>query len=299
MELHQIRYVMRVAETRNFSQAARTLLITQPTLTQQVAKLEAELGVRLFSRTTRSVSLTNAGRDFVIYGSRVLDAELNLLEAMGAYRSASKNLVRVGVVSSVNLFGFTRYLADFSATHNDTQLEISQSTTEELAKELLDLKVDIAFINAGILKSHTERFLDIKTLMKEDICAILPQNHPMAQQRTVRIEELSTCEIVTYEDLHSVSAIVVETMHKTGYSPRIGADCSNINVLLQRVTNGMISFLPPTLLLGNKTQGVSIVPMDTPCQYDISVALVKERKNIIAATLLRDFILDAVAPKEV
>lgn len=298
MELNQIRYVLRVAELQGFSNAARSLGISQPTLTQQISRLEAELGVRLFTRTTRSVSLTNAGRDFVIYGAQVLDAKNNLLEVLGAYKTATNGIVRLGIMPDAGMLGYSHVFSDFSSKYPDVQLEISQASSEDLARELLDFKVDIAIINARQVNANMTRFLEISTLLEENVCALVASNHPLAHRRSVHFTDLADCKAVLFEDAQSVPAEVLRAMRSAGCQPRASEACSKFDALLAQVAQGGLSFLPPSLLTRFHSDGVAAVPLEPPFLYNVSLALASNRNHLFTTASLRSYLLESLSGKE-
>ena len=111
MELNQIRYTVNVAECKSFSKAAAKLSVSQPTLTQQIGKLEAELGVLLFNRTTRTISLTEAGMDFVTYATHVLEDYDVLKETMKKYADINDGRLNIGIMPDASIFGLTSFLS--------------------------------------------------------------------------------------------------------------------------------------------------------------------------------------------
>src|ERR1700684_4698653 len=136
MEFHQLRYVCAIADTGTFSRAAERCQISQPSLSQQVLKLEAELGTKLFARRGRSIRLTEAGRAFI-------PRARTILEQMEAARSTAadqntdfRGSVTVGVIPTVAPYLIPSYAAGFAKKYPDAKLRIVEETTSVLGEGL-------------------------------------------------------------------------------------------------------------------------------------------------------------------
>src|ERR1700742_762299 len=146
MEFHQLRYVCAIAETGSFSRAAERCQVAQPSLSQQILKLEKDLGAKLFDRLGRSVRLTESGRAFIPYAR-------SILEQMEAARScvALKNVdtrgsVAVGVIPTIAPYLMPRYTAAFARKYPNAKLRIVEQTTPELIESLRERSIDFAIL---------------------------------------------------------------------------------------------------------------------------------------------------------
>ena len=167
MEISQIRYVLYVAEYKSFSKAAQQLSVTQPTLTQQIGKLENELGVSLFRRTTRTVSLTEVGLDFVTYASRVMESLEDLYEVMRMHKSSMNGIIHIGIMPHASHFNLAKRISAFAYRNDLMTLDINQASSGELAAELLDRKTDVAFIDLKSIDEHLHASLELTLLCQE------------------------------------------------------------------------------------------------------------------------------------
>lgn len=146
MEFRQLRYVCAVAETGNFSRAAERCRIAQPSLSQQVLKLEKDLGARLFDRLGRSVRLTEAGRAFVAHARSILE-EIEAARSSVADQNADlRGTVVVGVIPTVAPYLIPSYAAAFAKKYPDARLRIVEETTSLLVEGLRDLSIDVAIL---------------------------------------------------------------------------------------------------------------------------------------------------------
>ncbi|MEG2119502.1 MAG: LysR family transcriptional regulator, partial [Pseudoflavonifractor sp.] len=124
MDLVQLRYAVKVAETENFSRAAEQCFVTQPTLSQRIHQLEQELGVPLFERSTRRVSLTDAGRLFVAKAQIILADADRLAEEMEGERRRIKGSLSIGVLTTLSHLNIPQYLSSFQQQYPNIAVEL-------------------------------------------------------------------------------------------------------------------------------------------------------------------------------
>ncbi|WP_104063620.1 LysR substrate-binding domain-containing protein [Arthrobacter sp. 4R501] len=186
MELRQLRYFLVVADELHFGRAAERLHITQPPLTVAVRRLERELGVQLFDRTTRRVALTAAGEAFK---DRVQAAVADLDDAAGdvADVAAGKSgKIRVGFVSSASYTAVPEAIRAFRQHRPRINLVLNPLTSGEQIEQLLDGSLDLGLIrDPGDVPG-----LNLELLSTEDLVVVLPDSHRLAAAEEVRPQDL-------------------------------------------------------------------------------------------------------------
>jgi len=186
MELRQLRYFLTVADELHFGKAAERLHITQPPLTVAVKGLERELGVQLFDRTTRRVTLTPAGEAF---RDRVSAAVADLDSAAGdvADVAAGKSgRINVGFVSSASYTTVPEAIRTFRQHRPRVDLVLNPLTSGEQIEQLLDGDLDVGLVrDPGDVPG-----LHLELLSTEDLVVVLPETHPLAGQKEVRAQDL-------------------------------------------------------------------------------------------------------------
>ncbi|HZD48556.1 MAG TPA: LysR family transcriptional regulator, partial [Silvibacterium sp.] len=136
MEFHQLRYVCAVAETGSFSRAAERCHVAQPSLSQQILKLEEDLGAKLFDRLGRSVRLTEAGRAFLPHARSILHQMEAARTGVEDKRTDVRGSVAVGVIPTIAPYLMPHYVATFSKKYADARLRIVEETTPVLVEGL-------------------------------------------------------------------------------------------------------------------------------------------------------------------
>ena len=201
MDRYQLRYFLAVAETGNFSKAAAKVNVTQPTLSVGIAKLEEQVGARLFERTTRRVSLTAAGSRFLGHARRISqEYEMALRDVSEA---PQLKRVRAGVLNTVFSRDLERVVAAHAAQDSDETLELLDGSERDLANRLTDGRLDVALT---ILRPGLERFAQEK-LRHESYVLIVPSTHKLANTPAIDGGELSGETMIVRRQCEALSEI--------------------------------------------------------------------------------------------
>jgi LysR family transcriptional regulator, hydrogen peroxide-inducible genes activator len=253
MELHQLRYFCAVAETGSFSRAAEQSHVSQPSLSQQILKLEGELGARLFDRLGRSVRLTDVGKTLLPRARAVLHD----LEAAKGEVIEQKDFiggsVTVGVIPTVAPYFLPPVLTAFARKFPQAHLTVVEEITPVLLERLRAGTIDVALLALPI-RGHE---FDAIPLLTEPLFAVLPKKHPLARRRTLFLKDLRKEPFLLLRDGHCFRDTVVGACDRARLSPQIIFESGQFSSLLSLVSTGM---------------GVSIVPKmavkeNSSCRY--------------------------------
>ena len=198
MEIHQLKYFCAVAETGSFSRAAVRSHVSQPSLSQQIMKLEDELGVRLFDRLGRSVRLTEPGKAFLPRARSVLH-ELEAARGDVADRTDSvSGEVTIGAIPTVAPYILPRVLSSFARKVPAAHVSVVEHNTAVLLERLRAGTVDLALLALPVRGNEFESF----PLLTEPLFAVLPKKHPLATRRTTSLKDLRDQPFLLLRDGH-------------------------------------------------------------------------------------------------
>src|ERR1700760_2640823 len=158
MEIHQLRYVCAIAETGSFSRAAERCQIAQPSLSQQVMKLEEDLGAKLFDRLGRSIRLTEAGRAFLPHARSILHHMEAARSGVADLCSDVRGTVAVGVIPTIAPYLMPRHTAAFAKKYPEAKLRIVEEVTPVLVESLRNISVDLAILSLPLRHKDLEVF---------------------------------------------------------------------------------------------------------------------------------------------
>ena len=270
MEFHQLRYVCAIAETGSFSRAAERCQIAQPSLSQQILKLEEDLGAKLFDRLGRSVRLTEAGRAFMPHARSILEQMEAARSSVADKKADVRGSVAVGVIPTIAPYLMPRYTAVFAKRYPDAKLRIVEETTPVLVESLRDLTIDLAILALPL--RHKD--LDLFPICTEPLLAVLPKNHPRAAAESLALKDLRGESFVMLRDGHCFRDLSLAACTHARITPNIAFESGQFSSLFGMVAAGV---------------GVSLVPemaidRNAGCRY-VRLSDARATRTIVAAVL--------------
>ena len=293
MELRQLRYLVALADERNFTRAAQREHVAQPALSQQIRRLEAEVGVPLVDRTTRRVALTEAGEILVERARRALaeiqagEAELQELAGIRAGR------VVIGAMPTLGPFDLPLLLALYHARYPEVELLVHEEPSEDLAERLRSDEIDVAFLS--VTRRIKGDGLKFQRLATEEVVAVLPHGHPLAHKDAVRLEELADERFIAFREGAMLRTLLVDAAREAGFEPRVAFESTEVARIRRMVARGLgVSILPLSAVEGSKR--VRFVRLaEPPLSRDVTLVWRAERRHGPAA---RAFLEMAQAAEE-
>ncbi|ARQ67484.1 LysR family transcriptional regulator [Streptomyces marincola] len=190
MELQQMRYVVTVAETNNFTRAAERCLVVQSALSHQIARLERELGAKLFERTSRRVRLTPAGEAFLPAARQCLEAAERAVAEVAAAVGEIRGRLAVGLIPTVAAVDITRALRDFRERYPHVRVGLRVGASEDLVEQVRQGAVDVAFL--GLPTTSRPEGVASRELARDRLVAVVAPDHPLAGRSSVSLRRLSS-----------------------------------------------------------------------------------------------------------
>jgi len=273
MEVHQLRYVCAIADTGNFSRAAERCKIAQPSLSQQVLKLEEELGTKLFDRLGRSIRLTEAGRAFIPRARAILHQMETARSSAADQNTDLRGSVAVGVIPTVAPYLIPRYTAHFAKTFPDAKLRIVEDTTSVLVEGLRDLSIDVAILALPLRHKDLELF-PIRT---EPLFAALSANHPRASAKSLALKDLRGESFVMLRDGHCFRDLSLDTCTRARITPNIVFESGQFSSLLGMVAAGVGVSLVPEMAIDRNVACRYVRLSDMQATRTIVTAVVRGR----------------------
>jgi LysR family transcriptional regulator, hydrogen peroxide-inducible genes activator len=245
MEFHQLRYVCAIAETGSFSRAAERCQVAQPSLSQQVLKLEEDLGTKLFDRLGRSVRLTEAGRAFLPHARSILSQMETARSSVADKCADVRGSVAVGAIPTIAPYLMPRYTTAFAKRYPEAKLRIVEETTPILVESLRDLSIDLAILALPLRHKDLELF----PLRTEPLFAVLPKNHPLAATESLALKDLRGESFVMLRDGHCFRGLSIAACTRARVTPRIAFESGQFSSLFGMVAAGVGISLAPEMAI--------------------------------------------------
>jgi DNA-binding transcriptional LysR family regulator len=287
MDLNQLRYLVALAEERHFTRAAAREHIAQPALSQQIRRLEDEVGLALVERTTRRVAITDAGELLVGRARRIL-AELEAADTeLQALRGVQTGHVTVGSLHTMGPVDLSLVLSLFHQRHPEVELTVREQSSEELAEMLRVDELDLAFLS---VTERVERHgLGCHQLVSEELVVILPPDHRLAHRRRVKMAELAAEGFISFREGARLRELLITAGRQAGFEPRVTLESNESQRIRRLVSRGMgVAILPRSDAEGSGAE-VSVAALTDPSlTRDITLAWREGRRHSPAAAEFLD-----------
>lgn len=264
MEFRQLQYAVQIAQERNFSRAAEKLHIAQPSLSQQLSKLEKEIGVLLFRRTTNSVELTHAGEIFVDRAQKIWDAMEQLKSEMADISQTKKGKVVIGTMPITGSHLLPHVLPSFHAIYPDIELVLVEDTsTSNLERMTAQGKNDLCLLSLPL----TDPALTWEPLVDEEILLAVPSQHPLlpkggAPAKEVPLASLQDEPFILLKRGQGFRQLTMDLCEQAGFRPNVVFESSNIETVQSLVAAGMGVALVPAFIA--RAPRIEFVPAYLP-----------------------------------
>ena len=259
MELRHLRSFLAVAEELHFGRAAARLHISQPPLSQQIQRLEDELGVRLFRRTKRRVELTPAGKAFLTEARQTLaQAERAVRAAQRAERGEAGELL-VGYVTSATYGPLPDVIRMFRKRFPQVEVGLQNLRSVLQHQALADRRIDVGFVRPHVRDPH----LAYEGLWRESVVVALPRTHPLARRTNVDVADLATevFVIARPEEAVAFHDEVFALSRRAGFTPRIAYGVPDVQAAISLVAAGLGISPVPAVIQGFRRKGVVYRPL--------------------------------------
>lgn len=251
MEMHQLRYMLAVARTGNFSRAAEQCHVSQPSLSQQIQKLEEELGERLFDRMRPEVKLTAHGEAFLRRAVRILEE----VDAARREASEAKELlsgrVALGVLPTIAPYLLPGIMAEFVEKYPGVEMIVQEDTTAHLLKQSLACEIDFALASPPFSESQ----LEVRELFSEELLLALPSGHPLTRKRSVSANDLQAERLIVMKEGHCLGDQVLRFCDRRDLKPTISFRSAQLETIQSLVRAGLGISLVPAMAVQRDDSG--------------------------------------------
>lgn len=261
MEIHQLRYFVAVADERSFSRAAAKVRVAQPSLSQQIRKLEAEVGQPLFDRLPRAVVLTEAGRCFIDYARQILASIGDARRCVDELKDEVAGKLAVGAIPTIAPYVLPELVVTFQNHYPDVTLEIVEDVTEGITRRIDAGELDVA-IASTCRPSPT---LGREAVGSEPLLALVPEGHPLAEKTLIEFDDLKSQRFLLLHEMHCLSQQVNHLLESRGLRPQIALAGSQLSTIANMVAASIgISIVPQMMVKHHATPGCVSLPFAPP-----------------------------------
>ncbi|MBP8534821.1 LysR family transcriptional regulator [Streptomyces sp. MK37H] len=266
MELQQMRYVVAVAETNSFTRAAERCLVVQSALSHQIARLEKELGARLFERTSRRVRLTPAGAAFLPAARQCLDAAERAAAEVAAAVGEVRGRLAVGLIPTVTAVDIPGALRDFRERYPRVRISLRVGASDDLVEQVREGALDVAFL--GLPTAARPQGVAAHELARDRLVAVVAPDHPLAEESQVDLRRLSS---EVFVDLPAGTAGRAQSdlaFEAAGLTRDVAFEVTSADFIARLVGPGLGVAMLPTAYAPHLAGVVTIEVADAPARVE-------------------------------
>lgn len=212
VSFHQLHIFYTVATKGSFSAAAHALHMTQPAVTMQIQSLEDYFGTKLFHRSTKKLSISDAGRTLLPYARRSIDLVHETEQAMAVFTNELHGKLQLGASLTIGEYVLPHLLGAFGAKHPQMTLNMKVMNTTQIVEGILHHQLDLGLVEAPV----TEPGVIVEAVMSDELKLIVPKNHALAGRETVTMHELMSCSFIMREQGSGTRLVMEEALRNNG-----------------------------------------------------------------------------------
>src|SRR5262245_32073075 len=240
MELHQLRYFAMVARTGSFSRAAERCAVSQPSLSQQILKLERQIGQKLFDRLGRKAELTNAGRMLLERATRILEAVDDAQKQLKDFDQRVSGQLSIGALPTIAPYALPPALQAFLCRCPDVEVNVREDLTRNLVAATAAGELDLALVALPIDDDR----LEVQPLHAEPLLLAMPRGHELVRKKAVTIDDVRKERFIVLDELHCLGEQVLSFCREHDCT-RIACVSIQLATVQSLITLGLgVSLLP-------------------------------------------------------
>lgn len=263
LKLKDLRYLVAIADTRHFGQAAARCFVSQPTLSAQIKKLEDYLGVQLIERQPRRIALTDAGTEIVARARRILEASDEIVGVARSQRDPLAGRLRLALLPTIGPYLLPQVAPRIREALPRLDLLLFEYQTGPMLQKLMAGEIDVGIL---ALPVEGDGFTE-QDLYEEPFVLAAPEAHPLAQRQQVSVDDLDGQTLLLLEDGHCLRDQALAVCSLGGAIEKQDFRATSLETLRQMVASGAgITLLPELATRGaySKAEGLRVVPFASP-----------------------------------
>jgi len=262
MTITQLKYTLAVAEHGNFTNASDKCFVTQPTLSMQVQKLEEELGVVIFNRSTKPLQVTDIGKKVLFQAKKIVEESSRMNDVVSEEKGIIGGTLKVGIIPTVSSTLLPLFLNIFLKKHKNVELKIEEFNTETISQKLEDNTIDCAIAATPL---NNNRIIE-RPLYYEPFVAYVPEHHFLAGNNTLGVDDLSNSDILILKDGHCFRNQVLNLCSFEDLNKQYELKSGSFETLINLSNNGPWMTIIPYLHSNNLSPKnlENIIPFEEP-----------------------------------
>ena len=262
MTITQLKYTLAVAEHGNFTTASEKCFVTQPTLSMQVQKLEEELGVTIFNRSTKPLQVTEVGEKVLNQARKIIEESTRMNDVISEEKGIIGGTLKVGIIPTVTSTLLPLFLNIFTKKHKNVDLKIEEFNTETIVQKLEDNSIDCAIAATPL---SNDKVIE-RPLYYEPFVAYVPKHHSLSGNKYLEIDDLTNGDLLILQDGHCFRNQVLNLCSVEDLNKQYELKSGSFETLINLSNNGPWMTIIPYLHSNNLSPKniENVIPFQDP-----------------------------------
>ena len=262
MTITQLKYTLAVAEHGNFTTASEKCFVTQPTLSMQVQKLEEELGVTIFNRSTKPLQVTEVGEKVLNQARKIIEESTRMNDVISEEKGVIGGTLKVGIIPTVTSTLLPLFLNIFTKKHKNVDLKIEEFNTETIIQKLEDNTIDCAIAATPLSNNKIVE----RPLYYEPFVAYVPKHHSLSGNKYLEIDDLTNGDLLILQDGHCFRNQVLNLCSLEDLNKQYELKSGSFETLINLSNNGPWMTIIPYLHSNNLSPKniENVIPFQDP-----------------------------------
>lgn len=260
MDINQLRNYLSVVEEGSFSKAALRCFISQSALSEQIQKLEDEVGAQLLDRSRRIIVPTGAGKIFIIHAQQVLAQIVRAKQEIQGLNESGPNTITLGISPTIAPYFLPRVLESFTVSHSDIEVMIYEEATTSLLQLVEAGTVDFGIVSAPI----SGRGFKMEELFSEELLVALPSTHPLADRPSLHLNQLRYEKFILMREGYYLGDQTLALCKQHNFRPKILIRTGHLDTIQSLIGAGLGISLVPRMAVLNEAEHICYCPLEKP-----------------------------------
>lgn len=235
MDLKPLKFFVTVAEQGSFTRAAEKLRLAQPAISIAIRKLEDEVGLPLFNRKDRSITLTAEGAVFLEHAKTILGQVKTAQRAMEEMKELVRGEVSIGLPTMLGSYYFPQLISEFIQQHPNLDFSVKEHGTRTLQRMIVNGELDLGIV----VTENVPEALEVRPFLQQEMVVCVPPDHPFARRTSVTFADFAPEPLVLFKEGYFQREVIARVSRQAGLPPRITFETNLLPLIKQMVRRGV------------------------------------------------------------
>ena len=285
MDIRHLTYFIEVAKYKSFTKAAKSLHLSQSTLSKVVKSLEEELNVELIDRSAKNIELTEAGEIILAEGEIIMESLNDLSTNLYDLMNLKKGKIKIGIPPIIGFLFFPKIIKEFNNLYPDIKIKLFEEDSKKVKQEVKDGTLDLGVV----MQPVDEKEFDVIPFVDGELSLFVHKSHPLAQRENVAMRELHNETFILFKREFAIHEIIIQECLKAGFRPEIAYESSQWDFISGMIGENLgISIFPKPVAKKVDQDLIKAIPIDNPI-FPWNLGFISKKKKS-ASPSVREFV---------